>query len=48
MDWKQMWNNTVAMLTPDIPMIGATAYILFMVVVPLTGLLYVFTTLAFN
>jgi len=29
MDWKEMWDNTVAMLTPDWFLVRATAYIVF-------------------
>ena len=45
MDWKQMWDNTVAMVTPDWFLVRATAYIVFLVFVPVTALLYVFIAL---
>ena len=45
MDWKQMWDNTVAMLTPDWFLIRATFYVVFLVCVPVTALLYVFIAL---
>ena len=45
MDWKRMKDNTVAMLIPDWSMLKLTAHIVFTVVVPLTALLYIFTSL---
>ena len=45
MDWKQMWDNTVAMVTPDWFLVGETGYIVFGVFVPVTALFYVFTAL---
>ena len=45
MDWKEMWDNTVAMLIPDWFLVRATAYIVFMVFVPVTALLYIFIAL---
>ena len=45
MDWKQMWDNTVAMVAPDWFLVRATGYIVFGVFVPVTALLYIFTTL---
>ena len=45
MDWKEMWDNTAAMLTPDWFLIRATFYVVFMAFVPMTALLYIFTAL---
>ena len=45
MDWKEMRDNTVAMLTPDWVLIRATFYVVFLVCVPVTALLYIFTAL---
>ena len=48
MDWKEMWDNTVAMLTPDWFLIRATLYIVFLMFVPVTTLLYIFTALVWG
>jgi hypothetical protein len=48
MDWKQMWENTVAMLTPDWFEVRVTGYIVFGVFVPVTALIYIFTALIFG
>ena len=47
MNWKQMRDNTVAMMTPDWEALKLTAYIVFGVFVPVTALLYVFASLIF-
>ena len=45
MDWKQMKASTTAMLTPDCEILKVTVWLFFMVCVPMTALLYIFTTL---
>lgn len=48
MDWKQMKADTVAMLTPDWEILKVTVWLLFMVCVPMTALLYIFTALVWG
>ena len=43
MDWKQMWSLWVE-ATPDFLLVKA-AYIILVLAVPVTALLYIFTTL---
>ena len=45
MGWKQMWDNTVAMVTPDWFLVRVTVYIVFVTVVPIITLFYIFTEL---
>lgn len=43
MDWKQMWDNAVAMIQPDCFAIKATVFLFFVAVVPIITLFYIFT-----
>jgi hypothetical protein len=48
MDWTQLKNQTVAMLTPDWEILKMTVWLIFIVCVPMVGLLYIFSQLFFS
>jgi hypothetical protein len=45
MDWKQLKDNTVAMMQPDWFAIKATVFLFFVCFVPIITLFYIFTEL---
>jgi len=45
MDWKQLKDNTAAMIQPDWFAIKATVFLFFVAVVPMITLFYIFTEL---
>lgn len=45
MDWKQLKDNTVAMMQPDWFAIKATVFLFFVAIVPIITLFYIFTEL---